>query len=439
LEKIAGALPRRRYDVMKFIVTQIGARRGYAVPAILERAGMLERFYTDLCADAGLGRWLVRAGKIPLLNGRMAKLAGRRLPENVRAKTTTFGGSSVVQALLAATAGRDPQQRFRAAMRTDAALGTAMTRQGFGEATHLYSMLGEARPFLDAAQQQGLIVVMEIYILLATEKILAAERKQFPDWEDSSPDHAAVREEFAANKLPLRACDFAICPSEAVRDDLVANFEVKPEQCAVVPYGMNPELLNVRSEPVPGRVLFAGTADLRKGIHYFAMAAERLSQKVTSTVLCPLSSDSSPSSSGHRYEFRVAGNVTPRVRQQPVCRHLNFLGRIPRAEMAREFAIADVFVLPSLAEGSAEVTYEALACGLPVITTQAAGSVVRDGIEGRIVPERDPVALAEAIREVVEDREKRDRMAHAARVRARDYTWERYGGRLVTALQAMNG
>lgn len=106
--------------------------------------------------------------------------------------------------------------------------------------------------------------------------------------------------------------------------------------------------------------------------------------------------------------------------------------------MRREFAGADVFVLPSLAEGSAEVTYEALACGVPVITTKAAGSVVRDGIEGRIVPERDPDAVAAAILEIVEDREKRNRMAFAARERARHYTWDRYGERLVTALRGLD-
>src|SRR5207247_7336680 len=92
---------------------------------------------------------------------------------------------------------------------------------------------------------------------------------------------------------------------------------------------MNPELLYVRDEPVRGRVLFAGTADLRKGIHYFAMAAEKVL------------------SSGKRFEFRVAGNVKPQVAKQPVCRHLNFLGRIPSEEVAREFAFADVFVVRS--------------------------------------------------------------------------------------------
>ena len=405
---------------MKFIVAQIGARRGYAVPAILERAGLLERFYTDLCADAGLGRWLVHAGKIPLLNGRMARLAGRRLPDCVRARTTTFGGAFLTHALLNATAGRDPQERFRAALRAGAALGTAMTRHGFGAATHLYSMLGEGGHFVSAGRRHGLKIVTEIYILLSAERLLIEERCAFPGWEENVPQFTAIRHEFGFDDLPVAPGDFAICPSEAVRDDLVANWSVRPEQCAVVPYGMNPELLHVRNEPVGGRVLFAGTADLRKGIHYFAMAAERLSAL------------------GKTFEFRVAGNVQPLVAARPICRHLNFLGRVPRAEMAREFSTADVFVLPSLAEGSAEVTYEALACGVPVITTRAAGSVVRDGIEGRIVPERDSVALAGAVQEVVEDREKRDRMAHAARERARNYTWEKYGERLVAALKGFS-
>lgn len=187
----------------------------------------------------------------------------------------------------------------------------------------------------------------------------------------------------------------------------------------VVPYGMNPQWLALEPRPQRGRLLFAGTAELRKGIHYLAVAAEKLISR------------------GLNYEFRVAGNVTDQVRRQPVCRHLSFLGRVARDRIHQEFQQADVFLLPSLAEGSAEVTYEALACGVPVITTKAAGSVVRDGVEGRIVPERDSEILAEAIQELVEDRQKRDRMAHAARDRAREYTWERYGERLVAALKGL--
>jgi len=61
---------------------------------------------------------------------------------------------------------------------------------------------------------------------------------------------------------------------------------------------------------------------------------------------------------------------------------------------------------------------------------------LRDGIDGRIVLSRDPEVLADAITEISEDRQKRERMSHAARERARDFTWERYGERLVGALKS---
>src|SRR5207247_10223597 len=103
--------------------------------------------------------------------------------------------------------------------------------------------------------------------------------------------------------------------------------------------------------------------------------------------------------------------------------------------MIRAFASADLFVLPSLAEGSAEATYEALACGVPVVTTREAGSIVRDGIEGRIVPSRNAEALANAIAENVEDRQKRERLSRGAREQADDYTWAGFGEGVVGAVK----
>ena len=113
---------------------------------------------------------------------------------------------------------------------------------------------------------------------------------------------------------------------------------------------------------------------------------------------------------------------------------LDFLGRVPRLDISREYEVADVFVLPSLAEGSAEVTYEALASGIPVVTTAEAGSVVRDEIDGFLVPASDPVALAARVKLIVEDRELRERMAQAARERARDFTLAKYSNRLAAVL-----
>jgi glycosyltransferase involved in cell wall biosynthesis len=403
---------------VKFVLAQIGARRGYAVPAILEKARMLERFYTDISGDIGLGRFLATTAFLPVGGKPARRLAGRRLPENIRAKTTTFPGISVIHALRRMFVRHDPVASFREASRFSDALGHAMVRCGFGDATHFYSMLGECSPLLVEAKRRGLPIVSEVYIPLSTARILAEERKKFPGWEPDVPNFETIQREVGAENVLLEFSDYFICSCESVRDDLVANWDIEIERTVVVPYGVPEHWFQMEPHPICGRVLFAGTADLRKGIHYFAMAAEKLVE------------------TGHRYEFRVAGNVAPSVANQKLCRHLAFLGRILREEMTREFAAADVFVLPSLADASAGVTYEALACGVPVITTLETGSVVRDGIEGRIIPSRDPQALADAISEIVEDRQKREGMAAAARERARDFTWHRYGERLIGALRS---
>ena len=405
---------------MKFIVAQVGARRGYAVPAILQKAGMLERFYTDIAGDIGLGAVFSAAGALPLIGKSARRLVGRRLPLDIRGQTTTFPGITLVHAFRRVINARDPAAACREDVRFSDALGRAMARRGFGGATQMYSMLGECGPLFAEGKRRGLIVVSEIYVALSTERILIDERKKFPGWEENVPDYAAVCRGVESSSGPRVDADFAICPSEWVRDDLVRNFGFSSERTAIVPYGVNPEMLSVPGEPVRGRILFAGTADLRKGIHYLAMATEQLVEH------------------GLHYEFRVAGDVEQSVRNQRQCRYLTFLGRVPRAGMTREFASADLFALPSLAEGSAEATYEALACGVPVVTTREAGSIVRDGIEGRIVPSGNVEALANAIAEIVEDRQKRERLSRAAREQACDYTWTRYGERLVEALKSFD-
>ena len=95
---------------------------------------------------------------------------------------------------------------------------------------------------------------------------------------------------------------------------------------------------------------------------------------------------------------------------------------------------ADIFVLPTLAEGSATIVHEALAVGLPVVTTRSAGSVVTHGLEGLIVAERDSDALAEAIEKIVDDRTMRNGMSEMAIATAADFDEGPWGERLVAAL-----
>jgi len=107
--------------------------------------------------------------------------------------------------------------------------------------------------------------------------------------------------------------------------------------------------------------------------------------------------------------------------------------------VARFFSEASVFVLPSIVEGSAKTTYEAMAAGLPVITTANAGSVVRDGVDGFIVPIRDPEASREKILNLYRDREVAEAMGESARGRVADFSWETYEKRLVSLYRDLMG
>ncbi|NCJ07648.1 glycosyltransferase [Synechococcales cyanobacterium C] len=404
----------------RFIVAQNGARHGYAVPYSLATLELLERFYTDICGNVGFGKLLAQGKKMPVIGDRLYRLAGRQVPIEIQPLTYTFALPNLRWLTRTTLSSRDENSQFRLSCLKSLELGHAMVQAGFGKATHLYSMLGEFPPLLIAAEQQGLKVISDVYILLSTERILAEERKSFPAWEPDPPNYDAIRQELLPENVLLTRTQVFICPSEAVQDDLVQNYGIQATQTAVVPYGINPTFFDLKPNPIPRRILFVGTANLRKGIHYLAMAAEQLAK------------------SGYQYEFRIAGNVDTAIVEKNICKHLKFLGRIPRDKIHQEFATADVFVLPSLAEGSAGVTYEALGAGVPVVTTRASGSVVRDGIEGYIVPERHPEAISRAIAEIVEDRSKRERMAIAARERSQAFTWTRYGERLINTLKILS-
>lgn len=105
-------------------------------------------------------------------------------------------------------------------------------------------------------------------------------------------------------------------------------------------------------------------------------------------------------------------------------------GRLPRQGVIGALGEADVLVAPSVVasngkrEGIPVVLMEAMSCGLPVVASRLSGipELVDDGVEGRLVPPGDPVALADAIGELAADRALRARMGAAARARVeRDF------------------
>jgi glycosyltransferase involved in cell wall biosynthesis len=80
-----------------------------------------------------------------------------------------------------------------------------------------------------------------------------------------------------------------------------------------------------------------------------------------------------------------------------------------------------------------------MASGLPVITTENAGSMVRDGVDGYLVPLRDPGAIADKILALHGDAALRRAMALSARARAEQFTWQHYRDRLGAVLAGLSG
>lgn len=132
------------------------------------------------------------------------------------------------------------------------------------------------------------------------------------------------------------------------------------------------------------KILFAGTLEQRKGIDVVVQACQMLS---TTNISCSIVGDWLPDAIESR-------NSLP-----PNTEHRN---KVPRVELARLMAEAAIFLFPTRAEGSARVVSEALAAGCYVITTANAGSVVRDGVDGRLVPVDNADAVDAAVREYLE-------------------------------------
>jgi colanic acid/amylovoran biosynthesis glycosyltransferase len=113
-------------------------------------------------------------------------------------------------------------------------------------------------------------------------------------------------------------------------------------------------------------------------------------------------------------------------------------GRLTPITVRERLRESDVFLLPSLSEGFCNAAVEAMACGVAVVMTNCGGvrEGVTDGVEGFIVPRRDPEAMAEAVERLAKDPALRARMGQAGRERVlRQFTLSRHVGEFVRLLE----
>ena len=409
----------------QFIVAQLGARMHYAVPRIIHEAGMLERFFTDISALHN-GFPLLDCLPAHFRPQRLNRLMSRRpvgLPHE-RVRAFPLLGMEYQQRQAAARTA-DEMTRVFIWMGRKFAESVLKTAGDRWDAAYVFNSAGLG--ILEACQGSGKFGVMEQCSVPRLKELgwLQAAAVQNPEWGVRLDVSAESQEYAAIEKKEWAVASRIICPSDFVRSALMAE-GVEVSKIFVVPYGVDVPVqksaagrqkAELKNRPL--RVLVAGKVCLQKGSHDVCEAAKLLKGKA---------------------QFRMAGSLhgLPEPILNCLKKHVEVLGPVPRPTMPDQYGWADVFLLPSLCEGSATVIYEALAHGLPVICTPNTGSVVRDGMDGFIVPVRDPAAIANRLEQLAADSALLEFLSANARQRADEYTVAAYGRRLMEAIGSKN-
>lgn len=222
--------------------------------------------------------------------------------------------------------------------------------------------------------------------------------------------------------------DYVLANSEYVVQTFVDN-GYPASKFRIVRQGVRTDFIGLKSSwytASPLRLLFTGSFCIHKGATVLLEAMCRLASR------------------GLACQLNVFGNVESGSKS--VARGLSTVegvicnGRVPQEELREALANSDIYVFPSFAEGCASSVMEAMAAGLPVVTTANSGAPIRDHENGLLVPIGDPDALAAAISELVHDEEKRRLLGKAAADTIRSkYTWDHYGKNMKALYESLLG
>ena len=210
--------------------------------------------------------------------------------------------------------------------------------------------------------------------------------------------------------------DLLVVLSETAADTFRAQ-GFPEEKLFYLPRGADVERFKPGQRPAKFRAIFTGALIKRKGIHHLLEVWHRLNLPEA--------------------ELWLVGSVHDEAKpflEQFWRDNIRVVGFVPDPE--NYLSQSTVHIFPSQWEGSAKVTYEAAACGLPQITTREAGDLVRNGVEGIIVQPGDVDAIAAAIEHLHTHPEIVDQMGSAARRRVvENFTWDHFRTRLLGAYE----
>ena len=279
---------------------------------------------------------------------------------------------------------------------------------------------GAATTF-SAAKTKGIKCLYDLPIPFyrTSREIQAQEAQLFPELATTIDAICEPTWKIERKDQELSLADHIFVASTMTKNSLLKE-GIDAEKITVIPYGAPIDYFHPQPKPDKTfRALFVGRVGARKGVHYLLQAWQDL--QLPSAELVLVGVNEFPDGWLDKY--------------QDIC---SYIPCVPHRSLQQYYSLASVFVFPSLVEGFGLVLLEAMACGIPVITTpNTAGlDIIDDGVEGFIVPIRDVEALKEKLEWCYHHPQELQAMGEAARRKAEKLTWEAYRqelGEVVTA------
>jgi alpha-maltose-1-phosphate synthase len=279
----------------------------------------------------------------------------------------------------------------------------------------VYAYEDGAATTFEIAKQQGILCLYDLPILFyrMAREIQQQEAELFPALAASLQ---AVREpewKLRRKDQEITLADHIFVASSITQQSLLRE-GVSSEKITVIPYGAPIDYF--RPQPKLDstfRALFVGRVGPRKGVHYLLQAWQDLQLPQAELML-------------------VGMNEFPESWLSQLPHGIRYIPSVPHTTLNQYYSNANVFVFPSLVEGFGLVLLEAMACGIPVITTPntAGPDIITDGVEGFIIPIRDPEALKEKLEWCYSHPQELAEMGLASRRKAEQLTWGLYRQKL---------
>ena len=225
-------------------------------------------------------------------------------------------------------------------------------------------------------------------------------------------------------KRVSRTLSRIITVSKCAREDIAKDFKISRDRFSVVPNGINTDLFYPMPEipREPGRIIVTNSSDVPlKGLYYLLHAVAQVAAKRDIRLVVI----GTP---------KKNGGITRLIRRLGIGDRITFTGRVSDAEFVRQYARAAMAVIASVYEGFGLPAGEAMACGVPVISTTGGALPEVVGNAGVLVPPKDSQALAGAITNMLDHPDKAAELGHRGYQRVqRHFTWRRAAEKTVDA------